>query len=98
MKLTCFFVQRTCRYPGECAPELFNAVDEVCIGEDPDYMSIIEEGLAQMFADKEIQFWRKIVVVIDDDHFKKAFNPDVPVIAGSIFPGHHQAQSEDSDE
>lgn len=95
MKLTCFFIQRTCRYPGQYAPELFGAVDEVTANENSDYMVEVKMKMIKMRADNEIESWRQIAIEIDDDQFEKAFNPSVPVIAGSIAPVHRQAQSED---
>ena len=98
MKLTCFFVQRTCRYPGQHAPELFGAVDEVTANENPDYTFEIKMKMIEMLADNEIESWQQIAIEIDDDQFEKAFNPGMPVIAGNIAPVHHQTQSKDSHE
>ena len=60
MKLLCLFGQRKCRYEGEYAPELLNAVDEFTMDVNPDYIRD-----AHIKADESGDFSAVALVIVD---------------------------------
>jgi hypothetical protein len=70
MIIHCLFVQRVCRYPGEYAPELFGAIDDIGNGEDPDYLNVEEESAK---ADSDIKFSRRMTIEVSDKEFDRIF-------------------------
>lgn len=70
MKIIVLFAQRKCAYPGQYAPELLAAIDEYGNFDNPAYM-LDEEAKAG--ADSDIEFWRRMTLVVDEDEFYQQF-------------------------
>lgn len=70
MTIHCLFVQRVCRYPGEYAPELFAAIDEIGDSDNPDYLNDEEQKAKE---DSDISFSRRMEIQVDDKEFDRIF-------------------------
>ena len=80
MKIHCLFIQRKCAYEGQYAPELYDAVDEFTNDENPGYLV---EAKSRAMEDSDIELCKELVIRIDDNQFKRAFNP-APELQASL--------------
>ena len=82
MKIICLFAQEKCTYEGEYAPDLRAAIDEYGHSDNPDYINDEEEKLRQ---DSSIEFWSRIILVVDDKEFDRLFYPPSETLKASCF-------------
>ena len=72
MKIYCLFIQRKCAYPGQYAPELYDAIDEFANSENLEYML---KAMFRAMQDSDIESYKELVIRIDDEELKRALNP-----------------------
>ena len=81
MKIICLFGQRECSYPGQYAPELLDAIDEIGNSDNSDYLDESEKKYADY---KEFTIIKRITVSIPDEEFDAAFFPKEIEIKGKV--------------
>ncbi|MFA5652365.1 MAG: hypothetical protein WC933_03290 [Candidatus Paceibacterota bacterium] len=79
MTIHCLFVQKNCLYPGQYAPELYAASDEVCDDENPGYMNEMIKEVEKEIEINMISFYKVIDIEIDQKKFDELFfsNPSL---------------------
>ena len=82
MKIICLFAQEKCTYEGQYAPDLRAAIDQFSHSDNPDYINDEEEKLRQ---DSSIEFWRRIILVVDDKEFDRLFYPPSGTLKANCF-------------
>jgi hypothetical protein len=70
MKIICLFAQRKEAYPGEYAPELLSAIDDVGDTDNPDYMLEEQEKARK---DEELAFFRRMEISVNEKEFNDLF-------------------------
>jgi hypothetical protein len=79
MKIICLFVQRINSYPGEYAPELFNAVDEYTDDDNPDVLIDSENNIKK---DDSIEYYKRIIIEVGDKQFDTIFKQKKLIVKG----------------
>ncbi len=83
MKIYCLFIQRKCAYEGQHAPELYDAIDEFINDENPGYLV---GAKSRAMEDSDIKSCKELIIRIDDDEFKRVFNPVLELQASISLP------------
>jgi hypothetical protein len=81
MKIICLFGQREESYPGQYAPELLDAIDDIGDMDNADYLNEAEEKYKGY---GEFTILKRITVLIPEEEFKAAFYPKDVEIKGKI--------------
>ncbi len=82
MILHTIWIQYPCAYPGEYAPQVYEAVDENLLDENPPLWRDKIAEVRAMVAKGEIDSYRVIRIKLDEDAVKHAF--DDLEIAGEV--------------
>ena len=80
MRITCLFGLRNCSYPGEYAPELLDAIDEIWDSDNPDFLNDKEY---EYLNSGEFTILKRIDVNLPDKDFDRIFY-DENTIDGSV--------------
>lgn len=75
------FVQRVCNYPGEYAPELYDAVDEFTNDENPDHL---KQRISEAQGDSSIDSCAVVEIVVDSAPIEKALSVQKVSIQGTV--------------
>lgn len=85
MQITALVVQRTNTYPGEHAPELAEAVDDITQDDNPAYLAEkIDTVATNTGIGKEYSSWATLTFDIDDDVIDSALNPSTATTATNV--------------
>ncbi|HUW89062.1 MAG TPA: hypothetical protein VMV43_00935, partial [Candidatus Nanopelagicaceae bacterium] len=70
MKIICLFGLRSCRYPGEYAPELLDAIDEIGDDDNPSFLNDREDKCQKS---GEFAILKRIDINLSDEQFDLIF-------------------------
>ena len=81
MKILALVAQRKESYPGEFAPEVLAAIDDVCDSDDSDYMA---GELRDAKADGSLESFAALTIEIDDAKVAELLRPRAAEMVGKL--------------